>query len=79
MKELLEGNLKLSVPKEIVARKFDDALHGLTHCMKAVDFILDLQDRYIFIELKDPENPNSRRANSEKFVDKFISGSIDKD
>ena len=55
---LTEGNLEISIADAINARKFDDHSHGLSHCMKAVDFIIELPDRYLFIEFKDPENPN---------------------
>ena len=55
---LTEGNLEISITDAVNARKFDDDSHGLSHCMKAVDFIIELPDRYLFIEFKDPENPN---------------------
>ena len=55
---LTEGNLEISITDAINARKFDDDSHGLSHCMKAVDFIIELPNRYLFIEFKDPENPN---------------------
>ena len=55
---LTEGNLEISITDAVNARKFDDDNHGLSHCMKAVDFIIELPDRYLFIEFKDPENPN---------------------
>jgi hypothetical protein len=55
---LTEGNLQISITGAANVRKFDDDSHGLSHCMKAVDFIIELSDRYLFIEFKDPENPN---------------------
>ena len=55
---LTDGNLEISITDAVNARKFDDDSHGLSHCMKAVDFIIELPDRYLFIEFKDPENPN---------------------
>lgn len=46
MTVLIEGNLQITIPGAVQARKFDDgASHGLTHCMKAVDFIVELADR----------------------------------
>lgn len=80
MSELIEGDLKISLPATVKARKFDDeATHGLSHCMKAVDFILELKDRVIFVELKDPDNPSATPQDSAEFIKKFLSGSIDSD
>ena len=43
---LTEGDLQITFNNAIVCRKFDDHLaHGLSHCMKAVDFIVELHDR----------------------------------
>lgn len=47
--------------------------------MKAVDFIVELEDRTLFIEFKDPEHSGGKRADRKKFVDKFLSGRIDED
>ena len=55
---LTEGDLQITFNNAIVCRKFDDHLaHGLSHCMKAVDFIVELHDRY----------PNSKQW-SNRFV-----------
>ena len=53
-----EDDLQVTFNNVVQARRFDDDTHGLSHCMKAVDFVIELQDRYLFIEFKDPENPN---------------------
>lgn len=80
MTDLIEGDLKISLPATVKARKFDDeSTHGLSQCMKAVDFILELKDRVIFVELKDPDNPLAKPKDSLAFVTKFLSGSIDSD
>ena len=50
-----EGNIRITINNAVGARKFDDPGHGLSHCMKAVDFIVELPDRYLFIEFKDPQ------------------------
>ena len=56
MTVLREGDLQITINDAIEARKFDDeASHGLSHCMKAVDFVVELPDRYLFIEVKDPK------------------------
>ena len=59
MTVLREGNLQITINNAIEARKFDDASHGLSHCMKAVDFFVELPDRYLFIEVKDPQAPQA--------------------
>ena len=52
MKVLQEGNLRFTFDGEVRAWKFDDAAHGLSHCMKAVDFIVEFHDRYLFLDIE---------------------------
>ena len=74
---LIEGNLRMELPPTARGRKFDDkGLHGLT-CMKAVDFIVELKDRLLFVEFKDPESPRAPALNTEDFIKKFRSGEMD--
>ena len=79
MTVLTEGNLQLSVNGTVAARKFDDASHGLSHCMKAVDFIIELQDSYLFVEFKDPQIPGAPEGAAENYLDDFVSGRLDED
>ena len=80
MATLCEGNLQIIFPQGVRARKFDDgASHGLSHCMKAVDLIVEEADRVSFIELKDPEHPCAKEERREKFIEKFRSGVLDED
>lgn len=80
MTTLVEGNLQIVFPPPVAARKFDDReSHGLSHCMKAVDFIAEETDRVSFIEIKDPEHPRTDRKNREKFTAEFLSGALDED
>lgn len=80
MTVLAEDDLQITLPQGIAGRKFDDeANHGLSHCMKAVDFIVELVDRTYFIEFKDPENPNAKPKDGAAFLKKFMSGAIDSD
>jgi hypothetical protein len=76
---LTEGNLQILFPAGISARKFDDDEQRLAHCMKAVDFIVELNDRYLFIEFKDPQHPNSQEGDRNKFIHGFLAGNIDQD
>lgn len=50
---LREGELTVSLPASAQGRKFDDDAHQLSHCMKAVDWIIDMPGRTYFVELKD--------------------------
>ena len=80
MRTLEEGNLHLQVPQKMQPKKFDDAsTHGLSHCMKAVDFIIETESHFLFIEFKDPDNPLSHENNRKEFLEKFKSGKIDAD
>lgn len=77
---LAEDDLQMTLPATVLGRKFDDeAMHGLSHCMKAVDFMIELQDRVLFVEFKDPENPNAQTKDRAAFLRKFMSGQIDAD
>ena len=80
MNVLPEGNLQITLPVGSIGRKFDDkASHGLSHCMKAVDFIVEMQEQILFIELKDPDRPDAMPTRSAEFLQKFLSGDIDAD
>lgn len=80
MTELVEGDLKITLPVGTSARRFDDGSHGLSHCMKAVDFIVDLDDRVLFIEIKYPDKPSAVEFhNPSEFIKKFLSGQLDAD
>jgi hypothetical protein len=82
MTTLVEGNLQIVLPTAATGRKFDDVAHGLSHCMKAVDFVVEHENQVLFVELKDPEDPSAlaeRGAASAAYIDKFCSGEIDSD
>jgi hypothetical protein len=77
MTMLVEGDLQIALPTAATGRKFDDAAHGLSHCMKAVDFIVEHGNQVFFLELKDPEAPSALAQKSAAYIDKFRSGDID--
>ena len=79
MTTLTEGKLQITVVGAISARKFDGDCHGLSHCMKAVDFIVELDDHYLFIEFKDPQNPEALAKTRDKSIESFKSGKLDED
>ena len=45
MYRLTEGELEFVFESAVSARKFDGPDHDLSHCMKAVDFIVEFQDQ----------------------------------
>ena len=78
MAVIIEGDIRISLPDHVVARKFDDnSSHGLSHCMKAVDYIIELLDRVVFLEFKDPDHPKAETDKQIAFFEKLRSGKID--
>ena len=80
MTTLTEGNLRITFPRDANVRKFDSPeSHGLTHCMKAVDFIVEDDDRVLFIEFKNPDHPRATEGARNEFAKDFESGRLDED
>ena len=74
-----KGALELTLPPGVHGRKFDDRKHGLSHCMKAVDFIVDEPDRVLFIEFKDPDHPHAPPDKRKTFLEELRTGGKDDD
>lgn len=75
---LVEGDLQITFNNPLNARRFDDPrAHGLSHCMKAVDFVVEMQRHYQFIELKDLRNPQTSVPSLQRFMGEFKSGVLD--
>ncbi len=74
-----EGDLEMDVPDALRGGRFDGAGHGLSHCMKAVDFVLELADRYLYIEMKDPQHSRATERARNRFTEKLDSGKLDDD
>lgn len=80
MAALREGQLEVDVPAAVSALKFDDAsTHGFSHCMKSVDFIFELHDRWLFVELKDPDGAPPQFPAAAKFLADLGQGKLDED
>lgn len=73
-----EEDLRLTLPKGI-GRKFDGDDHKLSHCMKAVDFIIEWKERLYFVEFKDLDNPKIPQKEKLKKQKEYESGKIDSD
>lgn len=74
-----EGDLEMDIPTAVGGGKFDGGTHGLSRCMKAVDFVIELVDRYLFIEFKDPDHPGATAQSREEFKGKLNDGKLDED
>lgn len=77
---LQEGKIRISIPGNIPFKKFDnESEHGLTHCMKAVDFIVEMKNAFFFIEIKDPDAAPKGTGEAKLFIDNFKSGRLDQE
>ena len=76
---LREKDLEIRVENALNARMVDDPDRELQHCMRTVDFIIERQDSYYFIEFKDPEHPQSTAQARREFIDGMESGGLDED
>ena len=71
MTVFVEGDLQMTIDNALDARRFDGPEHGLSHCMKAVDFVVELPDRIMYIEFKDPDHPQARYDSRQEFINDF--------
>ena len=77
---LREGELRVDLPSSARGRKFDDQTHRLSHCMKAVDWIIDLPDEIYFVEVKDLDAPGAvGHSQRERYFDDLKAGRNDRD
>ncbi len=78
MTAFTEGDLHIVFDDVVRARKFDEpSIHGLSNCMKAVDFVVELRECYLFIEFKDPQKPGVLAKDQQKFYESLESGKLD--
>ena len=72
---LQEGELQVSLPKSVRGRQFDDDTHGLSHCMKAVDWIIDTPDEVYIVEVKDLDARGAAgRKERQEYLDALKAG-----
>ena len=74
-----EEDLEFDFSDAADAIKFDDCNHALSHCMKAVDFIIELPTAYLFVEVKDPSQPRAPAKAADNFKAKVTNGELQKD
>ena len=71
-KVLIEKELRFDFTAAIESDQFDDDSHGMTHCMKPVDFIVEWPEDYWFVEVKDPMNSKIPEKYKDKKLREFI-------
>ena len=77
MTVFVEGNLRFDFSNAIHSIKFDDQhTHGLSHCMKAVDFLVETLDVVLLIEVKDPDHPRAQAKQVAVFDQELKSGNL---
>ena len=80
MTVLKERDLQITIGDAVDVRKFDDnATHRLSHCMKAVDFVVELADRYLFMKIKDPQVPQAPPQAAADYLKRLQAGEIDEE
>jgi hypothetical protein len=73
---LTEDQLEFDFRAAISSIKFDDRTHGLSHCMNAVDFIVETDPMLYMIEVKDLDNPNVPPKNAQDYYKELLSGKL---
>lgn len=74
---LPERDLEISISGASNARKFDEQTTHRVGFMKAVDFVVEYPDRYLFIEFKDPQHPGSDLTGDQALIEYYQSERID--
>jgi hypothetical protein len=76
---LREKDLEFDFSPCTAAVRFDDPkTHRLPHCMKSVDFIIELPQFIAFVEVKDPDINGASPADVQKFAARYQSGELQK-
>jgi hypothetical protein len=77
MHRLREAELVFEFTGALQATVFDDKeKHGLSHCMKSVDFVVEYPDYYLYVEVKDPDNSQALAERRATFGTKLSSGAL---
>jgi hypothetical protein len=76
MVRLQEGELQFEFRGAIAGMQFDadtgDGAHGLSHCLSAVDFVVEYPDYFLFVEVKDPDARRARDAARTAFATELL-------
>lgn len=72
-----ENELEFDFRSALNVVRFDDEQkHGLAHCMKAVDFLVEWDDEFWFVEVKDPDCTRASEKERKKFKNTIKSKSL---
>lgn len=74
MTTVQEYDLEIAFPEAKTVIHFDDSAYHGNSTMQRVDFIAEYEDRSVFVEIKDPDNPASQ--NVPAFEKKLNSGKL---
>lgn len=77
MVELTEGQLEFSFTSALGGIRFDDPTTHQLSIMKAVDFVVEFEDYYLFVEVKDPDDTTTTSENFTAFRTKLTSGKLE--
>lgn len=72
-----EGDLEFDFTNAVTAEKFDKITYG--GGMKQIDFIVELADKYYFIEVKNPDNSEATKRAKREFLYKVKNEKLKKD
>ena len=78
---LVENDLSFNFKDAIDGFVFDqmdpgeDNYHGISE-MHRVDFVVELEEAILFVEVKDPHNPNAQQDGIDKFLRKLEDGTL---
>jgi hypothetical protein len=70
-----EGEVRIDFGDALSCTKLDED-HPLTHAMSCVDFLVEFQDRIVFVEIKDPDCSKAQPKDIKKFVRKVEDGKL---
>lgn len=77
--KLQEGELEFDFAESIYCEKFDDpGRHGLLDRMSAVDFLVEMEDHLLLVEVKDAQHSKALQVDREEFVRRFRSKDLTK-
>lgn len=74
MTRVQEYDLEIAFPEAKAVIHFDDSTYHGNSTMQRVDFIAEYEERSIFIEIKDPDNPAAQEVPA--FEQKLKSGKL---
>lgn len=82
---LMERDLEFNFQDALEAIVFDEMTdkdspnyHGIG-AMHRVDFVVELEEAILFVEVKDPSNPNAQPKQQRKFLNKVQDGTLSND